>query len=169
MLEILGGTLEQLNVTVNLYEGSGSYVLGIGWISEATGAMLNGIAAHIRNLPDVDAAPVTSSYRFTAAQRALIEGRDGRCRFPGCSVAADRCEHDHLVNSPHTDPTSDGPTSVDNGISLCRTHHQLKTLGIWRVTSPDDAVTLHWSGPGEVATTTVASGPLSPAHLGAPA
>ena len=171
VLGILGGRMEQLSVTVNMYtqEGAGGYLTGIGWVSPTTAATLAGIAEQVRNLPERAEVPATASYRFTTVQRALIEGRDGRCRFPGCCVRADRCDHDHLVSSPHTDPTSDGPTSVENGIALCRTHHQLKTLGIWRVTSPDDAVTLHWTGPGKITATTTAAGPLSPAHLGAPA
>ncbi|HIW92118.1 MAG TPA: HNH endonuclease [Candidatus Corynebacterium avicola] len=171
VLGILGGRMDQLSVTVNMYTraGEGGYLTGVGWVSPTTVATLKGIAEMVRDLPGLAEVPATASYRFTTVQRALIEGRDGRCRFPGCCVRADRCDHDHLVNSPYTDPTSDGPTSVENGIALCRTHHQLKTLGIWRVSSPDDAVTLHWTGPGKTAATTTASGPLSPAHIGTPA
>ncbi|MGP9760446.1 HNH endonuclease signature motif containing protein [Corynebacterium sp. AOP12-C2-36] len=163
-LGLFGARRDQLNVTVNLYGTAGGpgYVLGTGWVSPATMATLSGIARHVRSLPSAGEIPATGSYRFTTAQRSYIEGRDARCRFPGCVVAADDCEHDHLVNSPHTDPESDGPTSVENGICLCRTHHTLKTAGIWTPTSRDNAVTLDWTGPEGARATTVAAGPLSP-------
>ncbi|OLT52266.1 hypothetical protein BJF89_17790, partial [Corynebacterium sp. CNJ-954] len=165
-LGALGGRRDQLNVTVNTYrvqDKAPSYVLGCGWVSPATGAELAGLAGHVRELPAFDQVPPTGAYRFTTLQRVQIEGRDGHCRFPGCDIPADDCEHDHLVNSPHTDPDSDGPTSVANGICLCRTHHRLKTAGIWEPSTPDDALTLHWHGPGGSRVTTIAAGPLSPA------
>ena len=164
-LGALGGRRDQLKVTVNTYrvqDDAPAYVLGSGWVSPATGAEFAAIARHIRELPALDQVPETTAYRFTAVQRTHIEGRDGHCRFPGCEVPADNCEHDHLVNSPYTDPDSDGPTSVSNGICLCRNHHVLKTAGIWEPASQDDAVTLHWHGPGGARVTTVAAGPLSP-------
>lgn len=165
---MLGGRLDQLKVTVNAYScchGSPTHVLGTGWVSPATGAVLADIAQRVRTLPDADRIPVSDAYRFPAVQRASMEGRDMHCRFPGCQVPADSCEHDHLVNSPHTDPTSDGATSVANGICLCRTHHALKAAGIWNPSTHDDAVTVTWSGPGGVQLTTVAAGPLSPSRL----
>ncbi|MEJ6549580.1 HNH endonuclease signature motif containing protein [Corynebacterium sp. USCH3] len=165
-LGALGGRRDQLKVTVNTYrmrDDGPAYILGTGWVSPATGAELTAIARHIRELPPLDQVPPTDAYRFTTVQRAHIEGRDGHCRFPGCEIPADDCEHDHLVNSPHTDPDSDGPTSVTNGICLCRNHHTLKTAGIWEPTTPDDALTLHWHGPGGIRATTVAAGPLSQA------
>ena len=164
-LHLLGGHRDQLTVTVNAYQthpDQPCYVLGSGWVSATTGAELAALATRVRELPDAADIPPTEAYRFTTVQKAWIQGRDGYCRFPGCQVPADTCEHDHLVNSPHTDPTSDGPTSVTNGICLCRTHHTLKTARVWQPTSEDDAVTLHWAGPGGIHATTVAAGPLSP-------
>ena len=164
-LGLLGGHREQLNVTVNAYRDrpeAPAYVLGSGWVSPATATQLAGLAGKVRELPEAGQIPESPAYRFPAMQKAMMEGRDAHCRFPGCRVPADACEHDHLVNSPHTDPDSDGPTSVANGICLCRTHHTLKTARIWRPVSQDDAVTVNWSGPGGVSVTTVAAGPLSP-------
>lgn len=164
-LSLLGGHRDQLTVTVNAYQthpDQPCYILGSGWASPTTGAELTALATRVRELPEAAEIPDTTAYRFTTVQKAWIQGRDGHCRFPGCLVPADGCEHDHLVNSPHTDPGSDGPTSVANGISLCRTHHMLKTARVWHPTSLDDAVTLHWAGPGGIHTTTVAAGPLSP-------
>uniref|UniRef100_UPI0039BF7247 HNH endonuclease signature motif containing protein n=1 Tax=Corynebacterium nuruki TaxID=1032851 RepID=UPI0039BF7247 len=132
----------------------------IGWVSPATTATLLDTADLVRDLPDITTLTDSTCYRFTTLHRATAVGRDARCRFPGCKVPADRCELDHIINSPFTDPTSDGPTSIRNCACLCRTHHQLKTKKLWKVRTPDDGVTLHWTGPAGVTATTVASGPL---------
>jgi hypothetical protein len=140
------------------------YIIGTGWVSPAATAVLAGAADLVRKLPALDEIRDTSCYRFTTRQRAAVIGRDVRCRFPGCQVPADRCELDHIVNSSFTDPTSDGPTDISNCACLCRTHHALKTRKIWQVCTPDNGVTLAWTGPEEVAVTTVASGPVSPSQ-----
>jgi hypothetical protein len=129
-------------------------------VSPTTTAALCDIADLVRDLPDISSLTDSACYRFTTLHRATAVGRDARCRFPGCRVPADRCELDHIINSPFTDPTSDGPTSIRNCACLCRTHHQLKTEKLWKVHTPDDGITLHWTGPAGVTATTVASGPL---------
>jgi hypothetical protein len=136
------------------------FVIGTGWVSPATTATLIDTADLVRDLPDISSLTDSTCYRFTTLHRATAVGRDARCRFPGCQVPADRCELDHIINSPFTDPTSDGPTSIRNCACLCRTHHQLKTKKLWKVRTPDDGITLHWTGPAGVTATTVASGPL---------
>jgi hypothetical protein len=136
------------------------FVIGTGWVSPATTATLIDTADLVRDLPDISSLTDSTCYRFTTLHRATAVGRDARCRFPGCKVPADRCELDHIINSPFTDPTSDGPTSIRNCACLCRTHHQLKTKKLWKVRTPDDGITLHWTGPAGVTATTVASGPL---------
>ncbi|WP_414120894.1 HNH endonuclease [Corynebacterium nuruki] len=137
------------------------FVIGTGWVSPATTAALCETADLVRDLPDITTLTDSSCYRFTTLHRATAVGRDARCRFPGCRVPADRCELDHIINSPFTDPGSDGPTSIRNCACLCRTHHRLKTRKLWKVHTPDDGVTLHWTGPAGVTATTVASGPLA--------
>jgi hypothetical protein len=136
------------------------FVIGTGWVSPTTTATLIDTADLVRDLPDITTLTDSTCYRFTTLHRATAVGRDARCRFPGCQVPADRCELDHIINSPFTDPTSDGPTSIRNCACLCRTHHQLKTKKLWKVRTPDDGITLHWTGPAGVTATTVASGPL---------
>jgi hypothetical protein len=136
------------------------FVIGTGWVSPATTTALCETADLVRDLPDITTLTDSTCYRFTTLHRATAVGRDARCRFPGCQVPADRCELDHIINSPFTDPTSDGPTSIRNCACLCRTHHQLKTKKLWKVRTPDDGITLHWTGPAGVTATTVASGPL---------
>jgi len=48
--------------------------------------------------------------------------RAGTCRFPACTVPADRCDLDHHQPHPH------GPTSAINQDPFCRRHHRGKTF-----------------------------------------
>jgi hypothetical protein len=88
--------------------------------------------------------PREVGYRIPAAMRRLVEVRDGRCRFPGCSVSIRFCDLDHVVPWPL------GPTDPGNLICLCRRHHRLKQgrdgWQRWRPTLlPDGRVT--WIDP----------------------
>lgn len=56
----------------------------------------------------------------TAAQRVALTLRDGGCAFPGCDVAANRCEAHHIVPW-----WSGGRTDLSNLALLCRHHHGL--------------------------------------------
>jgi Domain of unknown function (DUF222) len=71
------------------------------------------------------------------ASRRLAEAimiRAGTCRFPTCSVPADRCDLDHH------DPWPQGVTSAANMDPLCRRHHRAKTFA-WLASIRDgDAV-----------------------------
>jgi hypothetical protein len=51
--------------------------------------------------------------------RRLVEGRDGGCRFPGCG----RTRWTHAHHIIHW--ADDGPTNLDNLITLCGFHHRL--------------------------------------------
>ena len=51
------------------------------------------------------------------AIRRALDARDTRCQFPGCT--ARRCDAHHLVHW-----ADGGPTSLDNLLLLCRTHHR---------------------------------------------
>ena len=79
---------------------------------------------------------------------SVVRARDGRCRFPGCSVAARFCDLDHVR------PWPAGPTAADNLACLCRRHHRIKQRPGWRVRMMPGAV-LEWTDPtGRVRTTT---------------
>ena len=55
---------------------------------------------------------------FNRAQRRALAARDKGCRAPGCTSPVGWCEAHHIV------PWSEGGrTDIDNGIMLCRHHH----------------------------------------------
>lgn len=65
---------------------------------------------------------------FTRRQRVALAARDGGCRFPGCDRPPSWSE------AHHVQPWSEGgPTSVSNGILLCRHHHLLVHDHHWSV------------------------------------
>jgi len=65
---------------------------------------------------------------WSVAQRAALNVRDGGCRAPGCDRPVAWTDGHHIVWW-----TNDGPTSVDNGILLCRRHHRMVHEGGWTV------------------------------------
>ena len=79
-------------------------------------------------------------YRPNRALAARIRDRDRTCRFPGCTVAARRCDIDHVVRFP------EGPTVEEDLMCLCRTHHGFKHHAGWQVRLEPDG-TCHWLSP----------------------
>lgn len=170
LMELLGNTPEAMTIRVNLYRatldgihGTGAgYVADVGWINARTADRFEDAATTVKEIP-VDPAqhPESDGYPFLLQDRNYLEGRDATCRFPQCTVPANLCENDHIENSPFTNPTSNGPTSVRNGQKLCRAHHRLKTEGTWTCSTPDDGFTIDWVGPGGRSYSTHATGPLA--------
>jgi Domain of unknown function (DUF222) len=83
-------------------------------------------------------------YRPSDELAEFIRMRDLFCRFPGCDVAADRCDIDHARPWPW------GPTHPSNLNCKCRKHHLMKTfwtgIGGWKdIQLPDG--TLIWTAP----------------------
>ena len=72
-------------------------------------------------------SPEPGRYRPGGKLIDLIKARDGRCRFPGCSINARFCDVDHVRAWP------EGPTHADNLMCLCRRHHRVKQSAGWRV------------------------------------
>jgi hypothetical protein len=60
-----------------------------------------------------------------------IKIRAGTCRFPTCTVPAERCDLDHH------EPVPRGPTSGTNMDPFCRRHHRGKTFA-WHACARDD-------------------------------
>jgi hypothetical protein len=70
--------------------------------------------------------------RYPSARLAqAIKIRAGTCRFPTCTVPADRCDLDHHEPIPH------GATSATNMDPFCRRHHRGKTFA-WLACVRDD-------------------------------
>ena len=127
ILKILSGELDAKQVQTKLVlftakdlEGVPAYLQGVGWVGPETVDRLREDATII----DMDAAATaeTASYRPTDAIRTFVEGRDGTCRWPGCSVPAQHCQLDHRHNFDEG-----GPTSPSNLFALCQHHHNVKT------------------------------------------
>jgi len=59
--------------------------------------------------------------------RRLVTERDGGCRFPGCSRTRWTHGH-HLVHW-----ANDGPTNLDNLLTLCGFHHRLIHADGWEI------------------------------------
>ena len=85
-------------------------------------------------------SPGAAVYRPGKQLAALVRSRDGRCRFPGCSVAARFCDVDHVR------PWPTGPTTAANLMCLCRRHHRIKQRPGWSVRLDVDGTT-SWTDP----------------------
>jgi len=78
--------------------------------------------------------------RYASARLAeAIKIRAGTCRFPTCTVPADRCDLDHHNPHPY------GPTSGTNMDPFCRRHHRGKTFA-WLAALRDD-YGVNWTMP----------------------
>jgi hypothetical protein len=86
--------------------------------------------------------PVVIGYRPTEAMIRTVRGRDGHCRFPGCTVAAKFCDLDHVIAWREGSTL----TRVSNLICLCRRHHRTKQLRRWSVRMLPGAV-VEWTDP----------------------
>lgn len=72
---------------------------------------------------------------FSRPQRQALATRDAGCRFPGCDRPARHTDAHHLVPW-----TAGGPTTLSNGLLLCRYHHRQVHEGGWRIQPMDSEV-----------------------------
>lgn len=125
----------------------------------------------LASLADPDSASA-GRYAPSEALARFCRGRDGNCVFPGCQGRAEYADLDHIIPFDHDDPASGGHTTSDDLACLCRTHHRLKTDGIWAYFRNVDGTYVWLHGPNHPAPDrgtriiTSPSGPL--AHLAAP-
>jgi hypothetical protein len=75
--------------------------------------------------------------------RAFLAARDRVCGFPGCHRRAQDCDCDHVVNFG----LPDGRTVAVNLGPLCRSHHNAKTHGRWRISHDPTTDTKTWTSP----------------------
>ncbi len=111
----------------------------------------------------------TGTYRPSTELTALVKARDGRCRFPGCAVAARFCDLDHVR------PWPAGPTNDTNLLTLCRRHHRIKQAPGWRLRLAPDGTATFTDPTGRTRTTTaldalhtpvLAADPADPTDVG---
>ncbi|THE06347.1 HNH endonuclease [Microbacterium oleivorans] len=91
--------------------------------------------------PTTGVSVSTDSYRVPSGMRRFLQVRDQHCRFPGCRVAAIRCEVDHTH-----DHALGGRTELSNLAHLCQRHHSMKQFTAWRVRQLTGGV-LEWTSP----------------------
>ncbi|MCJ0906924.1 HNH endonuclease signature motif containing protein [Rhodococcus sp. ARC_M6] len=91
-----------------------------------------------------DPPPGALVYTPGAALAAYVRAVDGHCRYPGCSVPAQRCQLDHVVEFDHDDPVRGGWTVEANLQAVCSHHHQLKTYRLWTPVLLDGRA-VHWT------------------------
>ncbi|HET7820694.1 MAG TPA: HNH endonuclease signature motif containing protein, partial [Ornithinibacter sp.] len=90
----------------------------------------------------------SNAYRPSDQLSALVRARDGRCRFPGCSITARFCDLDHVR------PWPTGPTAARNLLTLCRRHHRIKQRPGWRLHLTPDGTATFTDPTGRQRTTT---------------
>ncbi|MEI2267749.1 HNH endonuclease [Microbacterium sp. No. 7] len=113
-------------------------------IDPATARILAGDAGVWERLfhdPTTGVTVSTDSYRVPSGMRRFLQARDQHCRFPGCRVAAIRCEVDHTH-----DHALGGRTELSNLAHLCQRHHSMKQFTAWRVRQLKGGV-LEWTSP----------------------
>ena len=113
-------------------------------IDPATARTLAGGAGMWERLfhdPTTGVTVSTDSYRVPSRMRRFLQARDQHCRFPGCRVAAIRCEVDHTH-----DHALGGRTELINLAHLCQRHHSMKQFTAWRVRQLKGGV-LEWTSP----------------------
>jgi hypothetical protein len=83
----------------------------------------------------------SATYRPKAVLRRFLLAAEPTCDFPGCAVAASRCDCEHTVEHDRG-----GPTDPHNTRPRCRRHHRCKTHAGWHVErGPDGSTT--WTTP----------------------
>ncbi|CAN7665891.1 HNH endonuclease signature motif containing protein [Mycolicibacterium frederiksbergense] len=108
--------------------------------------------ATVRPVPGAPDLGTEGGYQPSRTLTEFIRCRDLTCRWPGCNVAAERCDIDHTVPWPY------GPTHPSNTKLYCRIHHLIKTFHCgpqgWRDQQhPDGTITITAPN-GRVYTTT---------------
>ncbi|MDT3344967.1 HNH endonuclease signature motif containing protein [Microbacterium aquilitoris] len=100
-----------------------------------------GVWERLLHDPVTGVTVATDSYRVPSRMRRFLQARDQHCRFPGCRVAAIRCEVDHTH-----DHALGGKTELLNLAHLCQRHHSMKQFTAWKVRQLQGGV-LEWTSP----------------------
>ena len=160
---LLGKT--HTSVTLNCYRASDvadaplfvSTTTGAG-VATLFGAAADALAGEAAKHHDMDAVAnhKVTGYATTPTMRSAVTGRDGCCRYPGCSMPATTCQMDHVVEYDEG-----GLTSPVNLIALCQHHHNIKTDRRARPIFEPASGTVVWLFPDGTWQSTEADGPLA--------
>ena len=151
------------SVNLNLYcplteeKPKQAWLGGHGWLNEIASAAWLDRVTGVRMMTD----ETTNGYHPTASQRAYVQGRDGTCRHPDCSVDATKCDIDHIQPYNHEVPKSGGSTTTENLHCLCRRHHNLKTAGLWDISRYADGTEIWTSSTTGTTLISTESGPMA--------
>ncbi|KXC06004.1 hypothetical protein MhomT_08525 [Microbacterium hominis] len=125
-------------------DGGPAILTGYGPIDPAIARRLAGLTPgwdRVFTDPTTGIPVAVDRYRPSAEIRRYLAARDERCRTPGCTRPAHRCDRDH------TTPAADGGhTAPDNLAHLCRRHHTAKHHTAWQVRHLGHG-TLQWTSP----------------------
>ncbi|MGV0326384.1 HNH endonuclease signature motif containing protein [Corynebacterium confusum] len=102
---------------------SGGFIDGYGWVDADTAHRMAEKSDHQRDMAAA-AEKRSPNYQTPEDIKAFLNGRDGCCRYPGCSIPAIRCQKDHCK-----DFRDGGATAASNLVNLCQHHHNIKTDG----------------------------------------
>jgi hypothetical protein len=121
----------------------------------------SGATSFIRLLTHPETGAVLSvgrkRYKVPKDLRRYLQIRDLTCRFPGCSIAAERSDVDHTLDWQY-----EGETDHANLAFLCPGHHTLKGNTAWTVTqSTDGSGVLTWTTPTGRSYTTYPQAPIA--------
>ncbi len=92
-----------------------------GAVSARTAELVMCEASVCAALVSADGVPLfvgRAARLMTPGIRKALAVRDRGCAFPGCGVPVSHCDAHHAVEWK-----DGGPTSLDNGVLLCRRHH----------------------------------------------
>lgn len=122
------------------------------------GAAADKFTAQARKHHDMDDAlrSEVAGYATTPTMRSAVTGRDGHCRYPGCTKPASTCQMDHVVEYD-----KGGATSPTNLIALCQHHHNIKTDKRARPIFEPASGTVVWLFTDGTWQSTEADGPLA--------
>ncbi|WP_295624788.1 hypothetical protein [uncultured Corynebacterium sp.] len=132
LMHMCRGTAEGVKVTMNIYADADGdeksmrlWLDGAGWLPNYLTKQWLERADDARLSSD----SATTGYAPTSAQKARVRGRDGGCRFPGCTVPAHRCQIDHVINYDPNAPVNPlfkvnaGTNTSNNGTETRSTRH----------------------------------------------
>lgn len=152
-----------VKVVMNTYQANDVdnapvWVAGHGFLRGYSGNLLNALSDYSRDILSSEYDRVTA-YRVSANIKAYLEGRDGTCRWPGCTRPAHRTEKDHRINY-----ADGGPTTPWNMICLCPHHHNRKTDQVVSYILDPITADVYWLFSDGTWVVDEAQGPLAPAN-----